>query len=190
MALSGGTDGYLAQLDDFFRWGCDFPGWNPANDRTFRPGYFEGLNNESDMDTPYAYIWCGRPDRTAAIVDLIRRCRFKNGPGGCPGNNDSGGTSSWYVWNCLGIYPLTGTPYYLLGTPSIDSAEVFFSRGKLKISVERESPKSIYPSGYSFNGEKLHMPYLEVEKIEGGGELKFCLADNPSVGVFLTPDWL
>ena len=190
IALSGGISGYMAQLDDFFRWGCDFPEWDPANDRTARPGYFEGLNNESDMDTPYAYIWCGRPDRTAAIVDLIRRCRFKNGPGGCPGNNDSGGTSSWYVWNSLGIYPLTGTPYYLLGTPSIDTAEVGFSRGKLKITVERESPNSIYPAGYSFNGKKLHVPYLEVEKIEGGGELKFCLADKPFTSVSLVPDWL
>ena len=190
IALSGGTGGYLAQLDNFFRWGCDFPGWNSADDRTARPGYFEGLNNESDMDTPYAYIWCGRPDRTAAIIDLIRRCRFKNGPGGCPGNNDSGGTSSWYVWSCLGLYPLTGTPYYLLGSPSVDSAEIGFSRGKLKITVERESSKSIYPIGYSFNGQVLRRPYLEVGEAEKGGVLTFRLSDVPASTAFPVPGWL
>lgn len=144
------------------------------------PGYRKELPSKCEV----------REDGAAAIIDLIRRCRFRNGPGGCPGNNDSGGTSSWYVWNCLGIYPLTGTPYYLLGTPSIDFAEVCFPHGKLRIAAERESPKSIYPAGYSFNRKKLHVPYLEVEKIEGGGELKFCLADKPSTGVSPVPDWL
>jgi putative alpha-1,2-mannosidase len=142
------------------------------------------------MDTPYAYIWCGRPDRTAAIIDLIRRCRFKNGPGGCPGNNDSGGTSSWYVWSCLGLYPLTGTPYYLLGSPSVDSAEIGFSRGKLKITVERESSKSIYPIGYSFNGQVLRRPYLEVGEAEKGGVLTFRLSDVPASTASPVPGWL
>lgn len=190
IALSGGTDGYLSQLDGFFCRGRTFPDWTPANDRVRRPGSFEGLNNESDMDTPYAYIWCGRPDRTAEVVDLIRRCRFRNGEGGCPGNNDSGGTSSWYVWNSLGIYPLTGTPYYLLGTPSVDSATFRFSRGILKIAVERESAESVYPVGYVFNGEAFRNPWIEVGKLEVGGTLLFRLADRPASGTAPVPGWL
>ena len=190
ISMAGGPDGYLALLDRFFCRGMEFPEWTPAKDRVRKRGSFEGLNNESDMDTPYAYIWSGRPDRTAEVVDLVRRCRFAPGEGGCPGNNDSGATSSWYVWNCLGIYPLTGTPYYLLGTPSVDSAEMRFARGRLKISVERESARSVYPAGYVFNGRAFMSPWMAVEELERGGELKFKLSDRPADGIAPIPDWL
>ena len=190
VAMASGVDGYLALLDRFFCRGQEFPGWTPDKDRMRRPGTFEGLNNESDMDAPYAYIWCGRPDRTAEVVDLVRKCRFAGGTGGCPGNNDSGATGSWYVWSCLGVYPLTGTPYYLLGTPSVNSSVVRFVRGSLKITIERESGKSIYPVGYVFNGRSFRSPWIAVEELERGGELKFKLADRPAAGRAPVPDWL
>ncbi|MBR3823542.1 MAG: glycoside hydrolase family 92 protein [Kiritimatiellae bacterium] len=190
VSMAGGPDGYLALLDRFFCRGQAFPEWTPAKDRVRKLGSFEGLNNETDMDTPYAYVWCGKPDRTAEVVDLVRRCRFSAGEGGCPGNNDSGATSSWYVWNSLGIYPLTGTPYYLLGTPSVASAEMRFVRGKLKISVERESTRSIYPAGYVFNGRAFLSPWIAVEELECGGELKFKLSDRPAAVRAPIPDWL
>ena len=109
--------------------------------------------------------------------------------GGCPGNNDSGGTSSWHVWACLGLYPYTGTPYYLIGSPSVESAEVDFLRGKLKIKVLRESAGSIYPIGYSFNGRDFREPWMEICELEKGGELVFKLSDKPMPGNTPVPPW-
>ena len=189
VALAGGQKSFASMLDDFFRVGYEATDWNPARDRETREGYFEGLNNESDMDTPYTYLWCGRPDRTAEIVDLIRRCRFAEGEGGCPGNNDSGGTSAWYVWASLGVYPFTGAPYYLLGSPSVESAEVDFAKGTLRIDVERESARSIYPAGYVFNGREFREPWLSVSALERGGRLVFRLRDRPSPPTPV-PTWL
>jgi putative alpha-1,2-mannosidase len=151
--------------------------------------HFEGMNNESDMETPYCYLWVGRSDRLAEVCDLVRRCGFDAGPGGCPGNNDSGGLSSWYVWCCLGIYPLTGTPYYLLGSPSVNSAEIKLSGAVLKIEVRRKSANSIYPAGYEFNGRKFVSPWLAIADVEKGGTLVFELGDNP-VTPSPIPDWL
>jgi len=189
VALAGGVGGYAKMLDDFFRVGYQPENWDPKKDRQIRHGYFEGLNNESDMETPFAYIWGGRVDRTVEVVDLVRRCRFSNGEGGCPGNNDSGGTSSWHVWACLGLYPYTGTPYYLIGSPSVESAEVDFLRGKLKIKVLRESAGSIYPIGYSFNGRDFREPWMEICELEKGGELVFKLSDKPMPGNTPVPPW-
>lgn len=186
IALAGGTEGFTRLLDEFFTFTGEY---NLAGDRPHNPDHFEGMNNESDMETPYAYIWAGRSDRLAEVLDLIRRCRFTTGDGGCPGNNDSGGLSSWYVWCCLGIYPLTGTKYYLLGSPSVNSAEIDFKGGTLKIEVERESDKAIYPAGYEFNGKAFAEPWLPLDKIEAGGTLKFILRDHPQ-GNSPIPDWL
>ena len=36
----------------------------------------------------------------------------------------SGTLSAWYVWSALGLYPLTGTPLYVVGSPSISNANI------------------------------------------------------------------
>lgn len=38
--------------------------------------------------------------------------------------------SAWYVWGALGLYPLTGTDQYFIGSPAVDKATVTFSKGK------------------------------------------------------------
>jgi hypothetical protein len=169
--------------------GADMPCETAPGDRVSIPNRFEGMNNESDMETPYCYLWAGRSDRLAEVCDLVRRCRFCEGDGGCPGNNDSGGLSSWYVWCVLGIYPFTGSRYYLLGSPSVDHAEIDLPNGTLKIEVERESATAIYPAGYEFNGMDFAEPWLPLDCIERGGTLKFRLSDKPS-GRSPIPEWL
>ena len=187
VALAGGVEKFNELLDKFF--GADMPCETAPGDRVSIPNRFEGMNNESDMETPYCYLWAGRSDRLAEVCDLVRRCRFCEGDGGCPGNNDSGGLSSWYVWCVLGIYPFTGSRYYLLGSPSVDHAEIDLPNGTLKIEVERESATAIYPAGYEFNGMDFAEPWLPLDCIERGGTLKFRLSDKPS-GRSPIPEWL
>ncbi|MBR2344275.1 MAG: glycoside hydrolase family 92 protein [Lentisphaeria bacterium] len=184
--IAGGTEKFNALLDEFFCVNCSK---KFASDRPMHDDHFEGMNNESDMETPYCYLWAGRSDRLAEVCDLIRRCRFTTGSGGCPGNNDSGGLSSWYVWCCLGIYPLTGTPYYLLGSPSVANAEINFANASLKIEVAKDTPDAIYPAGYEFNGRKFAEPWLPAAELEKGGTLKFYLSGQP-VSASPIPDWL
>jgi len=190
ICMAGGQKGFCSLLDRFFCFDADFSGWTASTDRARRRDYFEGLNNEPDMDVPYTYLWCGRTDRMAEVVDAVRRFRYTDGEGGCPGNNDAGATSSWYVWNCLGIYPLAGTPYYLLGSPSVDYAEIDFMSGTLTVEVVRESPESIYPAGYEFNGIPTSEPWIEVSKLEKGGKLIFRLNDSPSGESSPIPQWM
>ena len=203
--LAGGQARFAALLDDFFCVGYEPDPAAPAQpcrrkgiadympefskDRPLRPGYFEGLCNETDMDAPYSYLWCGRADRLAEVLSLVRRCRFAAGEGGCPGNNDAGALGSWYVWSCLGLYPMTGSPYFLLGSPSVDSAELSVTRGVLKVRVERESVDAIYPVSYAFNGKTFTTPWLPVKDFEQGGELVFSLSKRPLSGTPV-PDWM
>lgn len=185
--LAGGVEKFTQLLDKFF--GADCPPETAPGDRLTINNRFEGMNNESDMETPYCYLWAGRRDRLAEVCDLVKRCRFCEGDGGCPGNNDSGGLSSWYVWSMLGIYPYTGTNCYLLGAPAVNRAEIDLPNGTLEIEVERESSASIYPAGYEFNGKRFNEPWLPLPELEKGGKLKFYLTDK-STGASPIPDWL
>ena len=95
--LAGGEAAFIELLDQFFGYGAD-----PVKQLAEHPstddlvaGYalnrFEGLNNEPDMEAPWAYHYAGRPDRTAEVVHAGVNNMFGLGRGGLPGNDDSGG---------------------------------------------------------------------------------------------------
>ena len=102
-------------------------------------GSFEGLNNEPDMETPYTYNFAGRPERTADVIRHIRDYMFTTGRGGLPGNDDSGGISSWYVWSAIGIFPISGTALMAIGLPAFERVRMPWCGGQLTIT----SPASI-----------------------------------------------
>ena len=114
--MAGGDDAFVAMLDAFFGYGAPpvtQPGKRP-DPREMAAGYalnrFEGLNNEPDMEAPWSYHYAARPDRTAEVVHAALTWQFGTGPGGLPGNDDSGGLSSWYVWASLGLFPVRQVP--------------------------------------------------------------------------------
>ena len=57
------------------------------------------------------------------------------GPGGLPGNDDSGGLSSWYVWASLGLFPVAGQNVFLLNAPSFAGAVVRLGDATLELET-------------------------------------------------------
>ena len=97
---------------------------------------FEGLNNEPDMEVPWAYHYAGRPDRTAEVVHAIVNGAFGTGRGGLPGNDDSGGLSSWYVWASLGLFPVAGQGIFFVNAPSFDRSRIRVAGGDFVIEAD------------------------------------------------------
>ena len=162
--LAGGAAGFEALLDHFF-------GFTDPEDRS---GRFEGFNNETDMETPWAYAYIGRHDKLAQILRAADRYMFRTkegstGWGGIPGNNDSGGMSSCYVWNCLGLFPVSGQNRMLIGTPKFSRTTLRLANGRTLV-IRREG---VYTSPVSavFNGKTCGGLTLTASGMMEGGEL-------------------
>ena len=95
---------------------------------------FEAFNNEPDMEAPYSYIFTNHHERLCEILDACISDSFGTGRGGLPGNNDSGGLSSCFAWNLLGVFPVSGQNLILLGKPFADRADIKLSNNK-KIEI-------------------------------------------------------
>jgi len=177
MALCGGKEGFARALDKFFGYGAKpvrQPKTGLAVPAGTRLGRFEGYNNEPDMETPYSYIFAGRHDRMCGVVAAGRRYMFTEGRGGLPGNNDSGGLSSCYVWNMLGLFPVAGRDLFLIGTPGVRSAKLALSSGNtLNIEVNNAGEGKIYVRSASFNGRALTDFMLPAKELMQGGTLVF-----------------
>ncbi|KQT01979.1 glycoside hydrolase domain-containing protein [Cellulomonas sp. Leaf395] len=189
--LSGGDDAFVAQLDHFF--GFDAP---PVVQPGVRPsieematGYalnrFEGLNNEPDMEAPWSYHYAGRPDRTAEVVQAIVQNQFSTGRGGLPGNDDSGGLSSWFVWASLGLFPVAGQNLFLISAPAWRESSI--DVGDRNLTIETTGFIEPTPGGPTqyvhsvhLDGVRLERTWLTGTELHRGGRLHLELGPTPS----------
>jgi putative alpha-1,2-mannosidase len=122
------------------------------------------------MEAPYAYIFAGRQDKTCEIVSAGHEYMFTTGRGGIPGNNDSGGLSSCYIWNTLGIFPVAGQDLMLLGSPRIKGAALSLGNGR-ELVIEVHG-KGIYLDRATINGKKIENFRFTVREMMEGGKLE------------------
>ncbi|WP_308036615.1 GH92 family glycosyl hydrolase [Actinoplanes sp. DH11] len=198
IALAGGDSGFVDKLDRFFGYGAGpvtQPGRCPSPVE-MAAGYalnrFEGLNNEPDMEAPWAYHYAGRPDRTAEVVHAALTWQFGTGPGGLPGNDDSGGLSSWYVWASLGLFPVAGQNLFLVNAPAFARAQLSVEGGEFVVetSGHRDTPIGVdgpghdpaprYVQSATLNGRPLHTTHLSAADVHQGGRLHLRLGPEPS----------
>ena len=157
-----GAAKFIEYLDRFF-------GYTHGDDVSAR---FEGFNNETDMETPYAYHFVGEQDKLCEIIDAGHKYMFRTadggtGSGGIPGNNDSGGMSSCYMWNSLGIFPVSGQNLMLIGSPKFTNAELILANGN-KLTIKRNGD-SIYTERAVLNGKPLdNLEFTVTELMQGG----------------------
>ncbi len=156
--LSGGTNDFVNHL---------------------QKGYSEGKiihDNEPVFHYPYLFCWAGRPDITHRIVNRILNEDYSSRPGGIPGNDDLGSTSSWFVFSALGLFPACpGTGEYILTPPLFDHIEIRLHNGKtLTIDTEDEPQQAAtsYPT-ILFNGKMHNSMYIDHHAIANGGRLAF-----------------
>lgn len=198
IALAGGDRAFVGMLDRFFGFGAGpvtQPGPRPRA-AEMAAGYalnrFEGLNNEPDMEAPWAYHYAGRPDRTARVVHAALTWQFGTGPGGLPGNDDSGGLSSWYVWASLGLFPIAGQNLFLVNAPAFarsvlrvgDAEFVVETSGHRETPIGADGADRDLPAQYvqsaTLDGEPLHATHLSAAAVHRGGVLRLRLGPEPS----------
>ncbi len=162
----GGREHFEKLLDRFF-------GYTDVESTQTR---FEGFNNETDMETPYAYTYAGRHDKLCEVVTAGTEYMFTTGEGGVPGNCDSGGLSSCYMWNAMGIFPVSGQNLMLIGSPYFEESSIRLASGNT-FTVRREG-KGIYVERAVLDGETLGMLRLSVRRMMQGGMLTLTMTEN------------
>ncbi|MCE0485522.1 glycoside hydrolase domain-containing protein [Ornithinimicrobium sediminis] len=189
--LAGGEERFTSLLDRFFGYGAapvSQPGPDP-DAAELADGIalqrFQGLNNEPDLDAPWAYHYVGRPDRTAEVVQAVVRQRFGTGRGGLPGNDDSGGLSSWLVWAVLGLFPVAGQGVYLINAPVVEEARVRL--GERHVVVTATGALPAWPDGpvdyvqsVTWQGRPLDRSWIPARELHRGGHLQVELGPAPS----------
>jgi predicted alpha-1,2-mannosidase len=165
--MMGGPDRAAERLDAFF---------TKLNAGPHEP--FAYLGNEPSLQTPWLYAWAGRPYRTQDVVHRARTELFGPHPNGLVGNDDLGTLSAWYVWACLGLYPvIPGRAELLVHAPAFPEIVVHRSSGQ-QISIDSDG-SGRYVQALRIDGRNTTKAWLPESFTTTGGHLDFILGPDP-----------
>ncbi|HKG14229.1 MAG TPA: GH92 family glycosyl hydrolase [Pyrinomonadaceae bacterium] len=167
----GGNEAVVKRLDSFFK------EFNAGPDR---PYFFIG--NEPVFPVPWAYNYVGAPWKTQHITRRVLTELFTPDPGGIPGNDDLGATSSWIVFAAVGLYPIIpGVGGFSINSPLFPEIDVRLKGGRvLRIRGRGASASTPYVRELRLNGRRYESTWLPYESIERGGTLQFTLGPTPN----------
>jgi predicted alpha-1,2-mannosidase len=167
----GGISATNARLDNYFS----------EYSRNNAP-YFN-IANEPSFSNPWIYNWTGEAWRTQEVVRKTLQTLFQDLPGGLPGNDDLGATSSWVVFACLGFYPpIPAVGGVTLNTPVFPEATIRFARSTLKISAAR-APEREFIKTVCIDGRLIRDDWIPWHQLSTASRLSFSLAALPQKNV-------
>lgn len=135
------------------------------------------FDNETVFHLPYLFNAAQAAGKTQEWIGNIMHTRFSATPGGLPGNDDLGSTSSWYVLSAMGFYPVApGQPEYSVGVPLFQSMQLHLQNGKI-FEITRKGEGN-YVHSLTVNNEPYNSVMLSHATIVKGGELAFEMSDT------------
>ena len=138
-------------------------------------GYWHG--NEPCHHVLYLYNKLGKPQECQKWVRYVADHFYGNTPDALSGNDDCGQMSAWYIFNCMGFYPVCpGSNEYELGSPCVPGVKVRLSDGgTLTVRTRNWSPNHVLVKAVYLNGVKLKGTTLSYNDIKNGAELLFIM---------------
>ncbi len=142
-----------------------------------------GISNQPSHHIIYMYNHTTDHYKTQKYIrDCTKRlfvgARFGQG---FPGDEDNGEMSCWYLFSCLGFYPVCiGSGEYTIGSPAFSDITVHFADKSLRVIAHNNSDENVYIQSALFNGKPLNRCVITHDEIKEGGVLEFVMGNMPS----------
>lgn len=173
--LFGGADKFCNKLDSLFTVKLEN---NYLPDVTGLIGQY-AHGNEPSHHVAYLYALAGRPARTQELVRQIVETQYLPTPEGLCGNDDCGQMSAWYMFSCMGFYPVDPvSARYVFGAPQIKRISLSLPEGRtFTVKADNLSKENKYVKEIYLNGKRYRKNYINHADIVKGGELRFVMTD-------------
>jgi predicted alpha-1,2-mannosidase len=181
--LMGGKEKFAEKLDSLFdvKQSEAFTKELSTNDLRGCIGeYWHG--NEPSHHVIYLYCYAGQPWKAAERLHQVVTTQYGSGPESLCGNDDCGQMSAWYMFTCMGFYPVCpASDYYVIGAPQIPKAVMHLSNGKtFTMTAENLSDTNIYIQSARVNGKNWDSPFLPAKELKNGGSIHFVMGPQPN----------
>jgi len=179
--LMGGKEQLTLKLDSLFAIKTGIVGEGASGDISGMIGQY-AQGNEPSHHIVYMYDELGQAWKAQKLISEVMSTLYLNSPEGYCGNEDTGQMVAWYLWNAMGMYPVThGDGRYYIGTPLFKKIEFQHANGKLTIIADKSSPNDIYIDEIQVNGKEHHQFWFDHNVIfKGDVTISFKMSDKPN----------
>lgn len=128
------------------------------------------ISNQPSFHIPYLYSQIGNVEKSQKWLTKLVDEAFSANDDGYPGDEDTGTMAAWYIFTCLGFYPVCpGKAEFTLGKAQVRRAVVKLANGKkLTVVSGGQCPET----QIMLNGKEL-AGRITYEQIMKGGTLSF-----------------
>lgn len=179
--LMGGKEAFCKKLDQLFTLNSPENGDSEVDDIYGRIGeYWHG--NEPSHHIIYLYCYAGQPWKAQKLLHTVVNTQYGNQPNSLTGNDDCGQMSAWYIFTCMGFYPVApASDFYVIGAPQMEKVVMHLSNGKdFTMRADNFSDRNIYIQSVQLNGKAWNSPFLPYNELKNGGTLIFEMGPQPN----------
>lgn len=131
------------------------------------------ISNQPSFHIPYLFQKSLHPEYTSLIIKSIRTESFQPGFEAYPGDEDNGSMSAWYIFSCLGFYPLCpGKDEYVFGVPLFPQIKMYLPTSDtwLTINSHDNHPHFNFVKNITFDDKSVtsfsHKELLAAKQID------------------------
>jgi len=192
--LMGGEESFTEMLDSVFKvppiYDGSYYSWAPDGGRIHEIAEMQVANmgnyahgNQPAQHMLYLYDWAGQPWKGQKYIREVLDRLYTPAPDGYCGDEDTGQTSSWYVFSALGFYPVCpASGQYALGGPLFRKAVITPVYGeKLTVEAPDNGPERPYVQSLRINGRRWNHNYVDIETLQKGARLRFGMGEEPAM---------
>lgn len=130
------------------------------------------ISNQPSFHLPYLFAYTDHPEYSQLLIKQLTKV-FDDSINGYPGDEDNGSMSAWYIFACLGFYPVCpGTDEYVFGISQFDKIVLHLHENKkFTIITKRNNFQNQFVETRTLNGNKLQQRFIKHHQITTGGEL-------------------
>ncbi|MBT3223437.1 MAG: glycoside hydrolase family 92 protein, partial [Proteobacteria bacterium] len=138
--------------------------------------YWHG--NEPDIHYAFLGSMVGLPDQSALASRWVLENRYHDAWEGLDGNDDGGTLSAWYLFAAMGLFPIAGTPDYVVGSPIFERIEIDRFDGTIIIKAPGVSDEAKYVESAQLGDEALTSPRFTHDQLMEAGELVLQMSES------------
>ncbi|GHT60484.1 alpha-1 2-mannosidase [Bacteroidia bacterium] len=146
-------------------------------DRNFNENHYRH-DNEPGHHYIYLYDYCNQPRKAQELIRKYTRNNYRNAPDGLEGNDDCGQMSAWYLFSCMGFYPVTpGSNEFAVGAPQFPVIRMKLQHQGtekiLTIKANHFSEENKYVQSVTIDGKPSGKWFFSYDEIMNAKEIVF-----------------
>lgn len=137
------------------------------------------ISNQPSFHIPYLFQYSDNPEYTSLLIKKLRDQAFKTGFQAFPGDEDNSSLAAWYIFSCLGFYPICpGNGTYELGIPMFDKVQLQLTDDhKLTITTKNNHDHYDFVRSAILDGRTIQQ--LQHDELLKADQLDFTLSLLP-----------